>query len=71
MSAMAAGMTQSGYIKKLLERWDLTSCNPALSPAAENLPIVDENEPDAATIKVGQELLGSRLWLSSRTRVDL
>jgi len=63
-------MTQGKFIKKLLERYGLEQCNPRATPMDDwTEPELEEADKD--TVTAAQEMVGSLLWLSCKTRVDV
>jgi hypothetical protein len=67
-------LDQSLYISKMLEKYGLTDCKPAKTPAAQNHGAVDDardgGDEDVEVVKY-QELVGSLLYSAISTRPDI
>ena len=66
-----ARMSQSHYDGKVLERFGLTNWNPVTTPMCTN-PFPRQNSADLrADRNMYQEMIGSLLFISTRTRPDI
>ena len=64
-------VTQSKYIKKVLARYELEDCNPVTTPFLEWSEPDAEEEVTRSEVTAALELVGSLLWASTKTRVDI
>ena len=67
-------MSQTGTVDSLLSKFQLSDCNPTLTPYRSGLTIdmiLADPSPDPSTISKYQSLVGSLNWLSLSTRPDI
>ncbi|KAJ8715602.1 hypothetical protein PYW07_010084 [Mythimna separata] len=63
---------QTTYIKKILQRFNMTDCNPVNSPCDLSSKLISTGEQDNIVSNVPyQEAIGSLLYLSQGTRPDI
>ena len=70
-------ISQGAYIRRMLERYNMTNCNPAKTPAVankqlsrEDCPVTDEEKDDMAKVPF-RSLVGSLLYAALGTRPDI
>ncbi len=66
-------MRQTIYIKKILERFQMTDRKPSsisMNPGVANSLLASKYQADRATIKCYQSAIGSPIWPSVHTRPD-
>jgi hypothetical protein len=70
-------LSQPGYIESILEQFNMSDCNPALTPMEENRKLSTSMSPDTperqAEMKAHpyRELIGKLLYLAIATRPDI
>ena len=67
-------LCQSTYLKKVLDQFKMTGCNPAIicmNPWVANSLIPYHGNADKASIKWYQSAIGSLMWLAVYTRPDI
>ncbi len=67
-------LRQTTYIKKILERFQMTDCKPssiAMNPGVANSLLPSEHQADRTTIKWYQSAIGSLMWPAVHTRPDI
>ena len=67
-------LRQTTYIKKILERFQMTDCKPSsipMNPGVANSLLPSEHQADRATIKWYQSAIGSLMWPAVHTRPDI
>ena len=67
-------LRQTTYLKKILERFQMTDCKPVsipMNPGVANSLLPSEHQADRATIKWYQSAIGSLMWPAVHTRPDI
>ena len=67
-------LRQSTYLKKVLDRFDMTDCKPAslpMNPGVANSLQPFDGTADPKTIKWYQSAIGSLMWPAVHTRPDI
>lgn len=68
---MMLGYLKPRYVLKLLERFGMKDCRPMVTPMAENVMAELEQDSPVTDKRIYQELMGSLLFISNRTRPDV
>lgn len=61
---------QSHYIRKILERFDMSQCNPASTPIEQHLKL-ERGNPEDVTSNPYRELIGSLMYVMLGSRPDI
>ena len=67
-------LRQTVYLKKMLERFQMTDCKPVsvpMNPGVANSLLPSDQQADRATIKWYQSAIGSLIWPAVHTRPDI
>lgn len=65
-------MSQSSYIKDLVEQYNLEDARPVNTPCDDNFKeLLKNNDPSRVTSHPYCSLIGALLWLSNGTRPDI
>src|SRR5439155_22465164 len=64
-------LLQDGFIRKLLQRFGMSDCNPVATPMTTEPLRKFDGTPDPEILKEYPEITGSLTWLASRSRPDI
>src|SRR5205809_5129561 len=64
-------LVQDGFIRKLLQRFGMSDCNPMATPMTMELLRKFDGTPDPEILKEYPEITGSLTWLAMRSHPDI